>query len=86
MAKASKKTKAHTVVEDANIRSAAEAVAVMGAVLVLGAAWLPAWDSGGMPERLARLMLLVVAGAGSYFATLAVLGFRLRHFARRAVR
>lgn len=31
MAKASKKTKAHTVVEDANIRSAAEAVAVMGA-------------------------------------------------------
>ncbi|MCP1618401.1 putative peptidoglycan lipid II flippase [Pseudomonas sp. SLBN-26] len=62
------------------------AVAVMGAVLVLGAAWLPAWDSGGMPERLARLMLLVVAGAGSYFATLAALGFRLRHFARRAVR
>lgn len=62
------------------------AVAVMGAVLVLGGAWLPAWDSGGMPERLVRLMLLVVAGAGSYFATLAVLGFRLRHFARRAVR
>ncbi len=31
MAKASKKTKAHTVVVDANIRSAAEAVAVMGA-------------------------------------------------------
>jgi putative peptidoglycan lipid II flippase len=35
--------------------------------------------------RLLRLMGVVVIGAGSYFATLAVLGFRPRDFARRTV-
>lgn len=61
------------------------AVAVMAAVLV-GMMWLmPPWDVGNMPYRLLRLMGLVVVGAGSYFAVLALLGFRLRDFTRSAV-
>ncbi|MBN3345250.1 lipid II flippase MurJ, partial [Pectobacterium brasiliense] len=47
--------------------------------------WLPAWDDGNMTMRILRLLLVVVAGAGSYFATLALLGFRPRDFARRCV-
>jgi len=59
------------------------AVLAMAAVL-LGLMWLmPAWDVGNMTERLLRLMVVVVAGAGSYFAVLAALGFRPRDFARR---
>ncbi|TBU92946.1 murein biosynthesis integral membrane protein MurJ [Phytopseudomonas dryadis] len=61
------------------------AVLVMVAVL-LGALWLmPAWDQGVMLERLLRLGVLVIVGALSYFAVLAILGFRLRDFARRSV-
>ncbi len=61
------------------------AVALMAAVLVGGMWLLPAWDQGDMLVRLLRLGGLVTAGALSYFATLALLGFRLRHFARRAI-
>ena len=61
------------------------AVAVMTAVLVGGMWLLPAWDQGDMLLRLLRLGALVTAGALGYFATLALLGFRLRHFARRAL-
>ncbi len=38
-----------------------------------------------MLERFLRLGLLVVAGLLAYFGMLALLGFRLRDFSRRAV-
>ncbi|MNF30493.1 putative peptidoglycan biosynthesis protein MurJ [compost metagenome] len=61
------------------------AVLVMCAVL-LGVMYLmPAWEQGGMTERLLRLGALVAAGVIAYFGTLALLGFRPRDFARRAV-
>ncbi|GGK01819.1 putative lipid II flippase MurJ [Pseudomonas matsuisoli] len=61
------------------------AVVLMAGVL-LALLWLmPAWGEGLMVERLLRLMLVVGAGAGTYFAALALLGFRPRHFSRRAV-
>ncbi|WP_315707616.1 murein biosynthesis integral membrane protein MurJ [Brenneria uluponensis] len=61
------------------------AVVVMSLVLLGICAWMPAWDMGGMTSRILRLLLLVVVGAGSYFATLALLGFRLRDFARHGM-
>lgn len=62
------------------------AVAVMAAVLLLVMAQMPAWDDGDMLWRLLRLGVLVGAGALSYFAMLALLGFRPRDFARRSMR
>ncbi len=63
------------------------AVAVMTGVLwlVMGsnASWLAA-DGAAIAGRVGRLALVVLAGAGSYFATLALLGFRPRDFRRRA--
>lgn len=61
------------------------AVVVMSLVLLGICAWMPAWDMGGMTSRILRLLLVVVVGAGSYFATLALLGFRLRDFARHGM-
>ncbi|ACS85963.1 murein biosynthesis integral membrane protein MurJ [Musicola paradisiaca] len=61
------------------------AVVSMALVLVLMCYWMPAWDQGGMAARLLRLMAVVAAGGGSYFAVLALLGFRPRDFARRSV-
>ncbi|MFJ5363782.1 murein biosynthesis integral membrane protein MurJ [Pectobacterium punjabense] len=61
------------------------AVIVMSVVLLGMLWWMPAWDDGNMTIRILRLLLVVVAGAGSYFATLALLGFRPRDFARRSV-
>ncbi|PWU29278.1 MULTISPECIES: murein biosynthesis integral membrane protein MurJ [unclassified Pseudomonas] len=61
------------------------AVLVMSAVLLGAMHFMPAWDLGGMPLRLARLGVLVVAGVVAYFGMLALLGFRLRDFSRRAV-
>lgn len=52
------------------------AVIVMSVVLLGMLWWMPAWDDGNMTIRILRLLLVVVAGAGSYFATLALLGFR----------
>jgi putative peptidoglycan lipid II flippase len=46
---------------------------------------LPAWDSGDMLARLLRLALLCGAGALVYFGALALLGFRVRDFSRRAL-
>jgi putative peptidoglycan lipid II flippase len=63
----------------------AVAVSVMAAVLLGIMRVMPAWDAGGMVLRLARLAMLVVSGALAYFATLAVLGFRLAQFSRRAL-
>ncbi len=61
------------------------AVLVMSAVLLGVMHLLPAWELGGMAERLLRLGVLVGAGVIAYFGMLALLGFRLRDFARRAV-
>ncbi|MFC5697924.1 murein biosynthesis integral membrane protein MurJ [Pseudomonas sp. GCM10022186] len=61
------------------------AVLVMCAVLLGVMHLLPAWDLGGMAERLLRLGVLVGAGVIAYFGMLVLLGFRLRDFARRAV-
>lgn len=61
------------------------AVLVMCAVLIGMMHFMPAWDQGGMPIRLVRLGVLVVAGVVAYFGMLALLGFRLRDFSRRAV-
>ncbi|WP_313464228.1 murein biosynthesis integral membrane protein MurJ [Pseudomonas nitroreducens] len=60
-------------------------VLVMCAVLMGMMHVMPAWDQGGMPIRLVRLGALVVAGVVAYFGMLALLGFRLRDFSRRAV-
>lgn len=61
------------------------AILVMAAVLLGLMHCMPLWSDGGMFERLLRLMALVAAGALSYFAVLALLGFRLRHFSRQAL-
>ncbi|WP_439859708.1 murein biosynthesis integral membrane protein MurJ [Pseudomonas sp. MBLB4136] len=60
------------------------AVATMGATLLLVMHFMPAWSEGNMLLRLLRLAGLVLVGLASYFATLLLLGFRLRDFARRA--
>lgn len=59
------------------------AVVVMAAALVGMLYVMPEWSLGGMPYRLLRLMAVVVVGVVAYFATLALLGFRPRDFARR---
>jgi putative peptidoglycan lipid II flippase len=61
------------------------AVLVMCAVLLGVMHLLPAWELGGMLERLLRLAVLVAAGVFAYFGMLVLLGFRVRDFARRAV-
>lgn len=59
------------------------AVYVMGAVLWLMSGQATDWLAAGAFKRVAWLMLLVVAGAGAYFGTLWLTGFRLRDFNRR---
>ncbi|MBS9443469.1 murein biosynthesis integral membrane protein MurJ [Photorhabdus heterorhabditis] len=59
------------------------AIAVMIAVLAVILWLMPAWEQGNMAIRLLRLMMVVIAGAGSYFAALALMGFRLKDFAQR---
>jgi putative peptidoglycan lipid II flippase len=61
------------------------AVVVMSLVLLALNLWMPPWAQGNMTERLLRLLLVVVVGAGSYFASLAVLGFRPKDFSRRSL-
>lgn len=46
---------------------------------------MPEWSLGTMPRRLLRLMAVVLAGIAAYFAALAVLGFKVKEFARRTV-
>lgn len=61
------------------------AVVIMAAVLI-GMMWImPAWDTGNMLMRILRLLMIVAVGAGSYFAALALLGFRVRDFTRNVV-
>lgn len=59
------------------------ALAVMGAVLWFGMGPETLWVEIGGLERGLRLAAVVLAGAAAYFATLFVLGFRLRDFRRR---
>ena len=59
------------------------AVIVMAAALLGMLYVMPDWAQGNMGHRLARLMVVVVVGVVAYFATLAVLGFRVKDFARR---
>ena len=57
----------------------------MVAALLAVMHYLPAWSDGGMPMRFARLGVLIGAGVLAYFGVLALLGFRPRQFARRAL-
>ena len=59
------------------------ALVVLGAVLLAIAGPNAFWLAASLWERVARLALVVAAGAFAYFATLYVLGFRLRDFNRR---
>ncbi|MBV8874018.1 MAG: murein biosynthesis integral membrane protein MurJ [Metakosakonia sp.] len=59
------------------------AVIVMAAALLGMLYVMPDWAQGNMAHRLVRLMVVVVVGVVAYFATLAVLGFRVKDFARR---
>ncbi|RMQ97581.1 Protein MurJ -like protein [Pseudomonas savastanoi pv. glycinea] len=61
------------------------AVGVMSGVLLGLMHVMPAWSDGQMLERFIRLGGLVAAGVVAYFATLLLLGFRLKDFARSAV-
>ena len=61
------------------------AVAVMSAVLLGLMHFMPPWSDGHMLERFLRLGALVVAGIVAYFGMLALLGFRLRDFNRKAL-
>ena len=61
------------------------AVAVMSAVLLGLMHFMPAWDQGHMLQRFLRLGVVVVAGVVAYFGMLALLGFRLRDFNRKAL-
>ncbi|NHB96669.1 murein biosynthesis integral membrane protein MurJ [Photorhabdus stackebrandtii] len=61
------------------------AIAVMVAVLAVTLWLMPAWEQGNMAMRLLRLMIVVIGGAGSYFAALMLMGFRLKDFAHRGL-
>jgi len=60
------------------------ALLVLATVLWFTAGSQASWLAMPFGERLARLSLTIVAGIISYFATLALLGFRLADFRRRA--
>lgn len=62
----------------------AAAMALMGVALWIGVGQETDWLHFGGVERTARLTGLVALGAVTYFATLWILGFRLRDFKRRA--
>ncbi|MBJ3815497.1 murein biosynthesis integral membrane protein MurJ [Shimwellia pseudoproteus] len=61
------------------------AVLVMAAVLLGVMQVMPDWATGGMLWRVLRLLGVVIAGVAAYFATLALLGFRVKEFARRTL-
>jgi putative peptidoglycan lipid II flippase len=62
----------------------ATALAVMGGALWLASGNPGQWLEWSIATRLWRLALLVGCGAGVYFATLWLVGFRLKDFQRRA--
>ncbi|VFP78542.1 Lipid II flippase MurJ [Candidatus Erwinia haradaeae] len=53
-------------------------VLVMAGSLVSVLYVMPIWDNGGMIERLARLMIVILIGFSVYILMLSALGFRLR--------
>jgi putative peptidoglycan lipid II flippase len=59
------------------------ALGVLGSVLWFFVGNDASWLSMSGKERLLKLALIVVGGSISYFATLALLGFRLNDFRRR---
>lgn len=59
------------------------AVYAMAAVLWIATDVAAVWLAAGAASRVARLAWLVVLGAAAYFATLWLLGFRLRDFTKR---
>jgi len=59
------------------------AVAMMAAALVGMNMLMPDWATGNMAWRLLRLAAVCAVGGGVYFIMLALMGFRLRDFARR---
>ncbi len=59
------------------------AVVVMAAALLGVLSVMPEWSQGAMAWRLLRLMAVVAVGGIAYFATLALLGFKVKEFARR---
>ncbi len=59
------------------------AVYAMGMVLWLLSGTSASWMGAGAFERVGRLALLVVAGSGTYFGSLWILGFRPQDFVRR---
>lgn len=61
------------------------AVIAMAIVLTVSISYLPAFDYGALWSRCLRLFLIVLIGIGSYFITLAVLGFRAHHFIHRTL-
>ena len=60
------------------------ALLVMAAALVLTTGEAAAWLDWSLAQRVRRLSLVVTLGAGVYFATLWLTGFRLRDFKRSA--
>jgi putative peptidoglycan lipid II flippase len=62
----------------------AVALVALGLVLGLGMGSESSWLHASVMDRLLRLSALVIGGAGSYFATLWLFGFRLRDFRRRS--
>ncbi len=62
----------------------AVSVLAMVVVLLLAMQQLPAWADSTMLWRLLRLGGLVSVGMLAYLAVLALLGFRLKDFARRS--
>lgn len=60
------------------------AVYAMGAVLWVLSGTTAGWLTAGGLERVGRLAMLVFAGGGTYFASLWLLGFRLKDFSRRS--
>ncbi|TWI54321.1 putative peptidoglycan lipid II flippase [Pseudomonas duriflava] len=61
------------------------AVGVMSSVLLACMQVMPDWSVGDMPMRFLRLGAVVAAGLVAYFGTLALFGFRVRHFTKRAL-
>ena len=59
------------------------ALLAMGGVLWFGAGTEDAWLHMAMQKKILWLAALCIAGAATYFATLALLGFRLKDFRRR---
>jgi len=63
----------------------AAALLVMGAVLWWATGEDATWLKAAVWWRIGRLSILVVLGATTYFGSLWLLGFRLRHFAKRSL-